>query len=121
MASASLFEGAGFVRTFADSNFECRLARDGRPVTGSEDSDHWVWVRHIGAAIEGTNRGGVDGVADDVALLCLADMPPPAVMTMQTEAAPISSATWMMNFLEPDEGRRADNDGWWLLRSRAEQ
>jgi acyl-CoA thioesterase len=52
-----------------------------------------------------------------VALLALADMPPPALMAMFTELAPISSMTWMVNVL-CDEPRT--RDGWWLLQSRAE-
>jgi hypothetical protein len=50
------------------------------------------------------------------ALLGIADMPPP-VLPKFKKFAPISSMTWMLNFLidEPQT-----QDGWWLLRSGAE-
>ena len=115
-------------------HFLARLARGGRPCTGAKESDHWMWVRHIGCAesargeeeeegqvVEETGAvkaGGVRGVDEDVALLCLADMPPPAIIPRFEAPAPISSATWMINFL----GGRAPavEGGWFLLRSKAE-
>jgi acyl-CoA thioesterase len=44
-------------------------------------------------------------------------MPPPAVLPMFKEFAPISSMTWMMNFVKED---LSTSDGWYLLRSEAE-
>ena len=44
-------------------------------------------------------------------------MPPPAVLPMFKEFAPISSMTWMMNFLKEDI---STEDGWWLMRSAAD-
>ncbi|WP_165793480.1 acyl-CoA thioesterase [Hyphococcus luteus] len=88
-------------------HFDARLAKGGRPATGSKAHDHFIWVRH--------KDEGADGV---VALLALADMPPPALMPMFTEFAPISSMTWMVNMLTDAPATR---DGWWLMESRAEQ
>lgn len=96
-------KGAG--PRFADQ-FESRLAKGARPMSGASDHDHFVWVRHLDRAADGV-----------VALLALADMPPPAVLPMFTEFAPISSMTWMLNIVS---GAPISQDGWWLLQSRAE-
>jgi acyl-CoA thioesterase len=99
------FFDAAFEPAFA-RHFENRLAKGGRPVSGSPEHDHYVWVRHR------------DEQATSIAaLLALADMPPPAMMPMFTEFAPISSITWMVNFLTSAPRTR---DGWWLLQFRAE-
>jgi len=87
-------------------HFDSRLAKGGRPVSGSKEHDHFIWVRHTDENAQGM-----------VALLALADMPPPALMPMFTEFAPISSMTWMVNVLTDAPKTR---DGWWLLESRAE-
>ena len=87
-------------------HFETRLASGARPVMGSSEHDHFIWVRH--------KDEKADGI---VALLALADMPPPALMPMFSEPAPISSMTWMVNVLCDAPKTR---DGWWLLESRAE-
>ncbi len=88
------------------SHFDSRLAKGGRPVSGSKEHDHFIWVRHTDK-----NANGI------VALLALADMPPPALIPMFTEPAPISSMTWMVNVLCDEPKTR---DGWWLMESRAE-
>ena len=87
-------------------HFESRLAKGGRPISGSSEHDHYIWVRHTD-----------EGADNIVALLALADMPPPALIPMFTEVAPISSMTWMVNVLSDAPTTR---DGWWLLQSRAE-
>ena len=87
-------------------HFETRLVRGGRPMSGSKEHDHFIWVRHKDQDAQGLT-----------ALLALADMPPPAVMPMFTEFAPISSMTWMVNVLTDAP---QTEDGWWLLQSRAE-
>ncbi len=88
------------------SHFDTGLAKGARPGTGSKEHDHYIWVRHADPDATGLT-----------ALIALADMPPPAVMPMFTQFKPISSMTWMMNFLRDDLKTR---DGWWLLQSRAE-
>ena len=88
-------------------HFECLLAAGDRPVSGSSQSEISMWVRHI------------DKQANDlVALIGLADMPPPAVLPMFSEPKPISSMTWSINVLTEDIGTE---NGWWLLRTAAEQ
>lgn len=88
------------------ANYESRLARGGHPVSSSNEHNHFLWVRHRDQTAEGMT-----------ALLALADMPPPAMLPMFPQMAPISSMTWMLNFLA--DTPRTD-DGWWLLQSRAE-
>ena len=88
------------------AHFDTRLARGARPITNSDQYDHYIWVRHEDESATGL-----------VALLALADMPPPAVLPMFPEFAPISSMTWYLNFLIDAP---ISADGWWLLQSRAE-
>lgn len=94
-------QGPSFTRYF-----DSRLASGALPISGSEDNELFMWTRH-------TDRQATDIVA----LIGLADMPPPAVLPMFTEFAPISSMTWMVNVLQED---LSTEDGWWLLRSAAE-
>jgi hypothetical protein len=48
-------------------------------------------------------------------LLLCADLPPPGVLPlMPRPVPPISSMTWLANFLAP---RPATDDGWWLIRT----
>lgn len=100
-----VYMGAGVGPHFS-RHFDTRLVRGGRPMSGSDEHDHFIWVRH-----------NDDSARDLTALLALADMPPPAVMPMFTEFAPISSMTWMINVLTDAP---QTEDGWWLLQSRAE-
>lgn len=88
-------------------HFETRLAYGGLPVSGSEHSNHFIWVRYKQPTPNSL-----------VSLLALADMPPPAFMPRFTTFKPISSLTWMVNFLV--EQPEPHGDGWWLLQSRAE-
>lgn len=99
------FFDAGFGPAFA-KNYDCLLAKGGYPISGSPEHEHFIWVRHKDKK-----------ATDTAALIGIADMPPPAVLPMFKEFAPISSMTWMMNFLSDDI---STEDGWWLMRSCAE-
>lgn len=99
------YMGDGMGPSFAN-HFDTRLVSGGRPLSGSKEHDHFIWVRHKDSTAHGL-----------AALLALADMPPPAVMPMFTEFSPISSMTWMINILNDAP---ETEDGWWLLESRAE-
>jgi acyl-CoA thioesterase len=94
-----------FVPGFSQ-HFDHRLARGAGPVRSSSEHEHYAWVRHRDAAAAGI-----------VALLAIADVPPPAMMPMFTQLAPLSSMTWIANFLA---GEPATRDGWWLLRFAAD-
>lgn len=99
------FFDTGFGPVFAH-NYDCLLAQGGRPISGSEHNEHYIWVRHK------------DPKANNLAALVgIADMPPPAVLPMFDEFAPISSMNWTLNFLSEN---LKTQDGWWLMRSAAE-
>jgi acyl-CoA thioesterase len=95
----------GMVPAFTQ-HFDQKLVRGGRPMSGSSEHDHFIWVRHKDPEARSTP-----------ALLALADMPPPAVLPMFKAPAPVSSVTWIVNFLcaAPET-----EDGWWLVETRAE-
>lgn len=88
-------------------HFEMRLARGAGPVSGAAEADNLVWARFRNPR-EGTGL---------VHLLALADVLPPAVMSMFDAPAPVSSVTWMVNVLADPP---VTEDGWWLLSASAE-
>lgn len=87
-------------------NFDCLHSAGSLPISSSQAPEFHLWVRHKDHAAKSIS-----------ALLCIADMAPPAVLSMFAEIAPVSSMTWMLNFLSEDT--RTQN-GWWLLNSKAE-
>lgn len=88
------------------AHFDCLLSKGGMPVSASKESEHFIWVRH--KDLQANTLVGLIGIAD---------MPPPAVLPMFKEFAPVSSMTWMMNFLTDDY---SSEDGWWLMRTAGE-
>ncbi|MEM9899450.1 MAG: thioesterase family protein, partial [Pseudomonadota bacterium] len=78
----SFFPGEGGGPAFT-VHFDMMLAKGGRPISGSTEHDHFLWVRFR----EDTPGG-------DVMMMALADIPPPAMLPMFTEFAPVSSITW---------------------------
>ncbi len=102
--SKDFFEqGPGPVFT---ANFDCLLAQGSFPFSGSDECDHYLWIRF---------KEQVE--ANTTALLALGDMPPPAVLPMFKEFAPISSMNWSVNFLQTEFSTK---DGWWLMRTCGE-
>lgn len=90
------------------ANFELYLAGGTLPFTGaSGHSPLRFWTRFG----EPSAWGGIN------ALLCLADALPPAITTHLTAFAPLSSMTWMIDFLTEDV---STDDGWYLLESTPE-
>ena len=87
-------------------NFEVRLAAGARPLSGAAHPQFDVWVRHRDAS-------GVDPV---IALLALADCPPPAAMTAFPRAANVGTMMWGIDLVHPISGT-----DWHLLRSTSEQ
>jgi acyl-CoA thioesterase len=86
--------------------FEFKLA-GGTPIGTSGDPDFLVWIRHRDAAARSL-----------AALVALADaLPPPAVTLFFPEHAPISTMTWSLDVLARPA---ADDDGWRLMKSRAD-
>ncbi|MEM9014253.1 MAG: thioesterase family protein [Pseudomonadota bacterium] len=93
--------GPGFFR-----QFDTRLAKGARIFAGADEQDHWLWVRHRDSVATGP-----------VALLALADAPPPAAAPMLSEIAMNSSVTWQVNFI--GDGAYDVGD-WRLIQTRAE-
>ncbi len=85
-------------------HFDFRLIAGDRPMSGASLGYTRAWVRHAALAAR-------DGEA---ALLCLADILPPAVYPMLTKRGPNSSMTWICNFLDEDLGTV---DGWWQIET----
>ena len=100
------------VPAFIEGNFEARLAQGDRPGSGPDSNpDFYVWARHAGCE----NDGSVAKIANEVALLAIADMTPPAISPKFPKPAPIASATWLVNIMDTAPVAAADG-GWWLLR-----
>ncbi|MGR3322040.1 MAG: acyl-CoA thioesterase [Pseudooceanicola sp.] len=87
------------------ANFDIRLVRGGRPLSGAEP-EMLVWTRLKEDA----------GVDPTTALLALADVLPPGAMTEMTEPGPVSTMTWGVDFNQPVTGT-----GWHLLHTYSEQ
>lgn len=98
------FLDSDFVPNFTQ-HFEARLARGAKPASSSKATEHFIWVKHRDPGAKG-----------GVGLIALADMPPPAIMPMLAEPAPLSSMTWMVNVIDYEP----EGDGWWLVGTRAE-
>lgn len=88
-------------------NFNVRLAKGAPPVSGADRGDVTLWLRHKdeGALYNATT------------LLSIADAPPPAAMSMMREPGPISSMTWMAEFLTD---AISTTEGWFLVHHEAQ-
>ncbi|WP_260958715.1 thioesterase family protein [Pseudomonas citri] len=87
-------------------NFEMRPAGGSLPVSGADNPELLMWVRHLDA----------QGVDPAVALIALADSLPPAAMTCFTEPAALSSASWTIDLPQP-----AVSGEWFLISSFSQQ
>jgi len=87
-------------------NFDYRLAAGARPLSGAAEPEFTVWVRL-------NDEAGVD---PEVALLAIADAPPPAAFVAFPQAGPVSTMTWTLDVDQPLSG-----GGWRLIRSASEQ
>jgi hypothetical protein len=85
--------------------FEFKLA-GGTPMGTSGAPDFLVWIRHKDPAARSL-----------AALVALADALPPPAVTLFPERAPISTMTWSLDVLADAP---ADDDGWRLMKSRAD-
>lgn len=104
---ADFFAGAPPVLRFLQ-HIEGRHVDGSKPFSGSEDPQMTLWLRH-------REPGIADGA---VALLALADAPPPAASVRSTTPSPISTMTWSIDMLTD---AITTDDGWWLIRNVAEQ
>jgi len=85
-------------------NFDTRLIEGARPVSGADKGYIRTWSRHKDKA----SREGLS------TLLCLADVLPPAAMPLLKTMGPVSSMTWIVNFLTDIP---MTTDGWWHVES----
>jgi acyl-CoA thioesterase len=88
-------------------NFDMKGVLGDAPITGSDKRSIGLWMRHKdnGAPLDAT------------AILAIADAPPPAILSMLKTPAPISSMTWMAEFLTEDI---ATEDGWFFALHTAD-
>lgn len=84
-------------------HFETKLIEGGRPMSGAERGYIRCWCRHRDTQAQ----------SGEAALLAIGDMLPPAALPMLKHFAPVSSMTWMCNFL----GHTDTEDGWYMLDS----
>ena len=95
-------EDSPFVPGFT-RNFETRLIEGSRPMSGGTSGRLRCWSRHKDPA----SRDG------EASLLCIADILPPAAFTIMKQLGPVSSMTWICNFLRKPETR----DGWYHVEA----
>lgn len=87
-------------------NFEMRPAGGSELISGAENPELLVWVKHLDAR----------DVHPAVALVALADALPPAAITAFIKPAPVSSVSWTVDFVRP-----AQPGEWFLMRSFSRQ
>jgi acyl-CoA thioesterase len=85
------------------AHIDQRFVRGSRPVSGAANGDLTIWVRHRDPA----------PVSPLVGLLALGDALPPATMTRFQQPAAISTMTWGLDLIAPENV----TGGWYLLRA----
>ncbi len=105
-SAPNYFRKEGQGPTFAQ-NFDILLAGGNPPMSGAPEADISMWMRHKDPAT----------LNDAIALLALADAPPPAAMSMFSVPGRISSMTWMAEFLTED----IETDARWFLARHTAQ
>ena len=88
-------------------HFDGLLAAGAMPFSRAGAPSLTLWLRHKDPQAR----------ASALALLALADAPPPAAMVLFETFAPISTMTWQLDVLTDDI---TTDDGWWLVRTAAE-
>ena len=88
-------------------HFDMRVAKGALPLSGAEEADiHW-WLKAL------------DSHEDfaEATLLALADAPPPAALSLFDGFTPLSTMTWMVDFLAEDA---KSPDGWHAAHLKSE-
>ena len=88
-------------------HIEGRSAGKHLPFSGAAEPDMTIWLRHRDPAL----------TPSPVALLALADAPPPGVLATVASPGAISTMTWSIDMLTD---RIETDDGWWLVRVTAD-
>lgn len=91
---------------FLQHHFETRFALPKKEV---KEPDVCLWARLL-------DRAGMD---TETELMLVGDALPPAVVPVMPQRGPVSSMTWQINLFAAPV--RAVGEGWWLLRSRADE
>ena len=112
-ASCPDFFGSEGAPQFA-AHFDARLARGSALLAGASDPSYYVWVRHrddAGQDVPAMSR-----------LIALADALPPPVLALASVLAPVSTMTWSVDVVLPEDGPEdaLDGRGWHLLGSEAD-
>lgn len=95
-------------------HFEARLALGSPILSGATDLSFHVWMRHRGDSLTAE--------PPMARLLALSDALPPPVLALPVAFAPVSTMTWSIDVVLPDDGRDdlLDGQGWHLLSSRSD-
>ena len=88
-------------------HFNMRIAEGTRPVSGGTLPLFGLWLRHKDEGV----------LYSPTALLALADAPPPAAMAIFQQPGPVSSMTWMAEFLSHE---LETSEGWYYARHDAQ-
>lgn len=97
-----------FARPFVPQffhNFDTRLIKGSRPMSGAEEGYIRTWSRHIDAP----SRDGVGS------FVTLTDVLPPAALPMFKKMGPVSSVNFMLNILVDNP---ITKDGWWHVETK---
>ena len=89
------------------SHFYGKLAGGHMPMSQGDTPEMLIWLKHKDPNLRATT----------VALLALADAPPPAAIVKFPNFAPLSTMTWSLDCLTDTI---SSDDGWFLVRTRAE-
>ena len=85
-------------------NFDIRLAKGAPLVSGADEADNWLWIRH-------RDSGAGCGT---VAMLALADAAPPATFSLLTKPTAVSTMCWSLDLFGD---AFTTTEGWWLSQS----
>jgi acyl-CoA thioesterase len=94
-------------RPLFTDHFDMRLAKGALPVSGATDADIYWWLKAL------------DSHEDfaEATLLALADAPPPAALSLFDSFTPLSTMTWMVDFLTDAP---SSADGWYAAHLKSE-
>ncbi len=88
-------------------HFDMRVAKGGLPLSGAPDADICWWLKALDSHEEFA----------EATLLALADAPPPAALSLYDRFTPLSTMTWMVDFLADDP---RSPDGWHAAHLKSE-
>ena len=78
-------------------------------------ANNYYWIRHVDCEKDGS----IINIQKNTSLLCLADVPPPAITSRANTFPPVSTASWAINFMT--ENPISYEDGWFLVNTKTEK